>query len=198
MARWKPGSPDRLQRAAMELFAERGFGATTVADIADRAGVTERTFFRHFVDKREVLFAGQEQLQKAFTDAIALAPAGASAIELVAASLDAGGKTLQSTRGREYARMRNAVVAANEALQERERLKLAKLSHAVADALTARGIEDSSARIAGDLLVSVFTTAFDRWIAPGETRDLSDLQREALAAFRELAGAAEPQGRRAH
>lgn len=173
----------------MDLFAEHGFDATTVADIAERAGLTERTFFRHFTDKREVLFAGEEQLAAAFTDAIADAPAGASVLELVGVSLDAGGKMLESVRGREFPRVRNLIIASNQSLQERERLKLGKLSDAVAEALAARGVESVSARLAGDALVSVFGIAFTRWIDPDETRDLVELQREGLAVLRDLAAA---------
>jgi AcrR family transcriptional regulator len=186
MPRWTPGASDRLQRAAMELFAERGFEATTVAEIAERAGVTERTFFRHFTDKREVLFAGGDHLEALFVDAIAGAPADAPLTGLLLAALDAGGGALQDTRGRDFARMRNAIITANAQLQERELLKLAKLSHAVTAALVARGITDVPARLAGDLVVSVFSTAFTRWIAPGETRDLVELQREGLAAINDL------------
>lgn len=186
MARWAPGASDRLQRAAMELFAEDGFEATTVAGIAGRAGVTERTFFRYFADKREVLFAGEEQLQAAFTDAIAGAPADASLTDLLVAALDAGGGRLQYARRRDDARVRNEIITANEQLQERELLKLAKLSRAVTAALIARGVADVPARLAGDLLVSVFSTAFARWITPDESRDLVDLQRESLAAIGHL------------
>jgi AcrR family transcriptional regulator len=171
----------------MELFAERGFEATTVGGIAERAGVTERTFFRHFTDKREVLFAGQEQLVGIFVDAIAAAPADASLTDLLVAALDAGGGALQDGRGRDFTRVRNEIITANEQLLERELLKLAKLSRAVAAALVARGVDDVSARIAGDLAVSVFNTAFARWIAPGETRDLVALQRDGLAVIGELA-----------
>jgi AcrR family transcriptional regulator len=170
----------------MELFADSGFEATTVAGIAERAGVTERTFFRHFADKREVLFAGEEQLEAVFTDAIAGAPANASLTDLLVAALDAGGGALQDLRGRDYARARNEIITANEQLQERELLKLAKLSHAVTATLIARGVADVPARLAGDLVVSVFSTAFARWIAPDETRDLVGLQREGLAAISEL------------
>lgn len=189
MARWAPGASDRLQRAAMELFAERGYEATTVAGIAERAGVTERTFFRHFADKREVLFPGEEQLEAVFVDAIAHAPADASLTGLLIAALDAGGGTLQELRGREFARTRSAIIAANAQLQERELLKLAKLSRAVTAALVARGVADVPARLAGDLAVSVFATAFSRWIAPGETRDLVELQRDGLAVISDLARA---------
>jgi AcrR family transcriptional regulator len=189
MARWAPGALDRLQKAAMELFAEHGFEATTVAGIAERAGVTERTFFRYFPDKREVLFAGEDRFEAAFVDAIATAPDGTPPTGLLVAALDAGGGALQETRGREHARLRNGIVAANEQLRERELLKLAKLSRAVTAALVARGVADVPAHLAGDLTVSVFGTAFTRWIAPGETRDLVELQRESLAALSELARA---------
>ncbi len=170
----------------MELFAEDGFETTTVAGIAERAGVTERTFFRHFADKREVLFAGEELLVAAFVDAIAGAPTDASLNDLLVAALDAGGGALQDVRGRDFARARNDIITANEQLQERELLKLAKLSRAVTTALVERGVADVPARLAGDLVVSVFSTAFARWNAADESRDLVELQREALAAISDL------------
>lgn len=186
MARWAPGASDRLQRAAMELFAERGFEATPVAGIAERAGVTERTFFRHFADKREVLFAGEEALEASFTDAIAAADADTPLTELLGATLDAGGAAMQQLRARDHVRARNEIISANEQLYERELLKLARLSGAVAGALTARGLAELHANLAADVVVSVFSTAFTRWIAPDEPNDLVDLQREGLAAVGEL------------
>lgn len=173
----------------MELFAERGYEATTVAGIAERAGVTERTFFRHFPDKREVLFAGEELLEAAFVGAIAGAPADASLTDLLVAALDAGGGALQEARSRDNARVRNGIITANPQLQERELLKLAKLARAVTAALVARGVADVPARLAGDLVVSVFGTAFTRWITPGETRGLVELQRDGLATVSALTGA---------
>lgn len=170
----------------MQLFAEHGYDATTVTEIAQRAGVTERTFFRHFADKREVLFAGEEHLEAAFVGAIADAPAGAHPADLLAAALDAGGRALQELRSRDDARRRNEIITANQQLQERELLKMARLSQAVTAALVARGVAPVPARLAGDLLVSVFSTAFARWVAPGETRDLVELQRQGLAAIRDL------------
>jgi len=193
MSRWAPGAPERLRAAAMELFAERGFDAVTVAEIAARAGVTERTFFRHFADKREVLFAGQEEMEASFTGPIATAPAHAELLDLVIAALDAGGGALQQARGREFARARHAIVNANAQLHERELLKLAKLAGAVAAALKARGVTDVQARLGGDLIVSVFSDAFSRWIAAEESRDLVELQRDSLAAVADLV---RPQRRR--
>ncbi|MBF6294710.1 TetR/AcrR family transcriptional regulator [Nocardia farcinica] len=186
MARWAPGASERLRQAALELFAENGFDATTVAEIARRAGVTERTFYRYFADKREVLFAGEEQLEQVFTTAVTTAPANAPLSRLLAAALEAGGRELQDRRGRDYARARDAVITANEQLQERELLKMAKLSRALTSAFVARGSAPMAARLAGELAVSVFGTAFARWIAPGETRDLVELQRDGLAVIAEL------------
>jgi AcrR family transcriptional regulator len=180
MSRWEPGAAGRLRSAAMELFAERGFDETTVAD------VTERTYFRHFADKREVLFGGEEQLQAAFLGAIAEAPEGLSVLAIVDAALDAGGRALEEVRARDDARARNAVIEMHAALQERERLKLARLAAAVAAALEQRAVDTLDARLAGDLLVSVFTTAFAQWIAPGHDRRLVELQREALLSLRDL------------
>src|SRR5215217_8219895 len=89
MARWEPNAEGRLREAAMELFAERGYEQTTVADIAERAGLTSRTFFRYFADKREVLFSSKEAFEQPLVDALEAAPAGAPPMAAVAAALDA-------------------------------------------------------------------------------------------------------------
>src|SRR5947208_16912008 len=88
MARWEPGARERLVVAAVELFSEQGYDETTVAQIAERAGVTKSTFFRHFSDKRELLVAGQEMLSRLLADGIAEAPDGAGPLEAVAAGLE--------------------------------------------------------------------------------------------------------------
>ncbi|NAZ75220.1 TetR family transcriptional regulator [Kineococcus sp. T13] len=184
MGRWQPGARERLQQAALELFGEQGFDATSVAGIAERAGVTERTFFRHYADKREVLFVGEEELRESFVRAVASGPAGAPALELVGAALDAAGTVLEATRDRRHARARQRIVDAHPALQERELLKLTTLVGALAAALTARGVPALRARLAAELTVSVFVTAFGLWIADGEDRGLVQLQREALQEVR--------------
>src|SRR3954471_22003978 len=125
MARWEPDSRDRLREAALALYGERGFEGTTVAEIAKRAGLTERTFFRHFADKREVLFDGSAALQEAFTSAALAAPAAAAPLDAVMAGLQAATTLLQTERGREHARTRSRVVAASAELQEREMVKMA-------------------------------------------------------------------------
>src|SRR5690348_11410202 len=122
MGRWAPDAKGRLAVAAMELFGERGFEATTVADIAARAGLTKRTFFRYFGDKREVLFAGSEALREKFVEAVAAAPADDSPLDAIAAGLDAMADLLAELGGRP--RERQAIIAANPDLQERELIKL--------------------------------------------------------------------------
>src|ERR1700759_2808394 len=140
MSRWEPNARGRLGAAAAELFAERGFDQTTVADIAARAGLTERTFFRHFADKREVLFSGQEQFQQAVLSAVAAASAGATPLEAVAAGLDAAANVLQDRAG--LAPQRQVIIDAHPDLQERELIKMARLAAAVAAALRERGVPE--------------------------------------------------------
>src|ERR1700729_4554814 len=94
MARWEPGARERMVLAAVDLFTEQGYDATTVAQIAERAGVTKSTFFRHFPDKRELLVAGQETLGRLLAEGIAEAPVGASPLEAVAAGLERGARTM--------------------------------------------------------------------------------------------------------
>jgi AcrR family transcriptional regulator len=177
MVRWEPDSRGRLHEAAFALYAERGFENTTVAAIAERAGLTERTFFRHFADKREVLFASSEALQEAMASAVADAPDGAAPIDVVVAGLQAAGAEISD---RELARRRQAIIAANPELQERELIKFASLSAALADALRRRGVEDPAASLTAEVGLAVFRIAFERWIAEGEDRDLPELIRESL------------------
>src|SRR4051794_66180 len=125
MGRWEPDARGRLAVAALELYAERGYEQTTVADIAERAGVTERTFFRHFADKREVLFDGSATLQETVVKAIAAAPEDAAPIEAVGAAFEHAAVLLEERRA--FARLRAATIAANPSLLERELLKLAAL-----------------------------------------------------------------------
>ncbi len=152
----------RLEQAALALYGERGFENTTVAEIAERAGLTERTFFRHFADKREVLFWGAGALQELLVSAVAGAPDSAAPIDAVAAALEAAGALLQERR--EFARQRQAVIAANAELQERELIKLASLASALADALRRRGVDDPAASLTAEAGIAVFKIAFERWV----------------------------------
>jgi AcrR family transcriptional regulator len=148
VSRWEPDARGRLQEAALALYGERGFEQTTVAEIARRAGLTERTFFRHFADKREVLFYGSGILQDLLVKAVAGAPPTASPIDAVAAGLDAIPAMFQDRR--EGSRQRQAVINANAELQERELIKLAKLAMALAGALRERGVPDPAASLAAE------------------------------------------------
>jgi AcrR family transcriptional regulator len=178
MGRWKPDARGRLVRAALELYSERGFEQTTVAEIAKRAGLTERTFFRHFSDKREVLFAGADGLQEAFTSALARADASLSPIDAVAAALQAIAAYLPDLP--DFSRRRQAIIVANPELQERERNKMASLAAAAAETLRRRGVADPAAVLAAEMGIAVFRVAFERWISETSERDFSRVIREAM------------------
>jgi AcrR family transcriptional regulator len=178
MARWEPDSRGRLEQAALALYRERGFENTTVADIAERAGLTERTFFRHFADKREVLFGGAGTLQELFVATVASAPDSAAPIDAVAAALQAAGALLQQRR--EYSQQRQTVIAASAELRERELIKLAALSSALADALRRRGVNGPAASLTAEAGIAVFRVAFERWVNEANQRDLPRLIRESL------------------
>jgi AcrR family transcriptional regulator len=182
MSRWEPNARGRLEQAAMELYSERGFEQTTVAEIARRAGLTERTFFRHFADKREVLFWGAGALQELFVSTVASAPDSAAPLDAVAAALDAAGALLQERR--EFARRRQAIITANAELQERELIKLARLSAAVADTLRQRGVSDPAASLTAEAGIAVFRISFEAWISDTSQRDLSQHIRESLDELR--------------
>jgi len=178
MARWEPDSRGRLEQAALALYGERGFEDTTVAEIAARAGLTERTFFRYFADKREVLFWGAGALQELLVSAVASAPDSASPIDAVAAALEAAGALLQERR--EFARQRQSVIAANTELQERELIKLASLSAALAGTLRQRGVSDTAASLTAEAGIAVFKIAFERWVDDSNQRDLPQVIRESF------------------
>ncbi len=178
MTRWEPNARGRLERAALELYGERGFEQTTVAEIAKRAGLTERTFFRHFADKREVLFWGAGALQELLVGTVASAPDSAVPIDAVAAAIEAAGVVLQERR--EYARQRQAVIAANVELQERELIKLASLAAAMAGTLRQRGVPDLAASLAAEAGIAVFRIGFERWVSETGQADLPRLIRESL------------------
>jgi AcrR family transcriptional regulator len=178
MSRWEPDARGRLAKAALELYSERGFEETTVSEIAKRAGLTERTFFRHFSDKREVLFAGGSALEEHLVRAVADVPDTASAMDVVRSAVASIGDALEP-RGR-FARQRQRVIDANPELQERERIKLASLASALITALRRRGIQDSAATVAGEMGIAVFRIAFARWIAASNRRKLSEIIGESF------------------
>jgi AcrR family transcriptional regulator len=178
MARWEPHSRGRLEQAAMALYGEKGFDNTTVAEIAERAGLTERTFFRHFTDKREVLFGGAGALQEMLVGAVDAAPESAAPLDAVKAALEAAGLLFQGRR--DFARQRHAVIHANAELRQRELIKLAALAAALADALRLRGVKDPAASLSAEAGIAVFKVAFERWVEESDQRDLSELMEESL------------------
>jgi len=194
MGRWEPNASGRLREAALELYIERGYELTTVAEIAARAGLTARTFFRHFADKREVLFAGSTSLQDQLVTTLEGAPRSASPMEAVAAALDTAAELLGENR--EFSRRRQLVIAANAELRERELIKMATLSGALADGLRQRGVADPIARLAAEAGIAVFRVAFERWVGEPEDRGLAQVMREALDELKALTGAQVPARRR--
>jgi AcrR family transcriptional regulator len=175
VSRWQPNARGRLEQAALELYLERGFEQTAVADIASRAGLTERTFFRYFVDKREVLFSGAASLQDLVVNTVATAPASASPIDAIATGLDAAGAMLQERRGWEFARHRQIIIAANSELRERELIKMASLASAMAGALRDRGVREPAASLAAEAGMAAFRIGFERWASATRPRDLPRL-----------------------
>jgi AcrR family transcriptional regulator len=197
MARWEPGARMRLVQAAVDLFTEQGYDATTVAEIAERAGVTRSTFFRHFNDKREVLVAGQETLSRLLADGIAAAPEDASPLEAVAAGLSRASEEMGPANRALGARLQ-AAVAANAELQQRDALKSVGLAEAMTAALLARGVPATVAHLAAELGVLAFKRGFTDWIANDRDPE-ADLAGYTLRALDDLRAAsaalAEPQTR---
>jgi len=182
MVRWEPDGRGRLARAAMELYGERGFDQTTVADIAERAGLTERTFFRHFADKREVLFSGAQALQELLVNNVVEAPDSATPMDAVSRALEAVGS--QFNAHREFSVQRQRVIEGSAELQERELIKLASLAASLADALRQRGVGDSIAGLTGEVAVALFKISFERWVSSSEPSDLTQILRESLEQLR--------------
>ncbi|MGH9104537.1 MAG: TetR family transcriptional regulator [Acidimicrobiales bacterium] len=182
MGRWEPDSAGRLVQAALDLFAERGFDQTTAEEIAKQAGLTERTFYRYFADKREVLFYGASELKEGLVRLVAEAPASAPPLEAVTSALEAVSTTLQDRR--ELSLKRQAVIAANPELLERELVKLSSIASALADTLRQRGVSGQAATLAAEAGVTIFRVAVDRWAREADEQDLPSVIRASLANLR--------------
>jgi len=192
MARWEPDASGRLVEAAMQLYRERGFDRTTVADIAARAGLTERTFFRYFTDKREVLFSGSGVLQDFLVDNVARAPAAMPPIDAVARALAESGSFFEQRR--DFARQRHALIVAHAELQERELIKFASLASAIGEALRRRGVPATAAGLAAEAGMTIFKLAFESWIGDGKKRDLGHHVRAAHAELEAVVAGARRRG----
>ena len=182
MGRWEPDGRARLRDAALELFLERGFDDTTVSGIAERAGLTERTFYRHFADKREVLFQGQDKLIAVLTERIAAAP-DAPWIAIADDALRALGAFFSEDR-RPYSRRRQSAIDADDGLREREQLKMSALAAVASTAFADRGLPTPTARLAGETTIALLKVAFAAWVDPAVTRSFEDLVGDAVEGIR--------------
>jgi AcrR family transcriptional regulator len=190
MGRWEPNARGRLEKAALELYDERGFDATTVAEIAARAGLTERTFFRHFADKREVLFGGSEALREHLARGTLDAPASLGPVEAIVHSMTEMAEDVFVGERRALARHRAAIIAAHPDLRERELIKMASFSAALAQAVRQRGVAEPFAALAAEAGIAIFKVSFERWLGAAEPdsatvpaaepRPLAEFIREAL------------------
>lgn len=185
MGRWKPDARARLEKAALALYKEQGFARTTVAEIAERAGLTERTFFRYFTDKREVLFSGGDALLEQLLGALAKAPSSLAPIDAVGAAFEGTAGFFEQRKN--GARTRQAIIAENAELQERERIKLATLAAALSDGLRRRGAGDSAASMAAEIGITIFRVAFQRWLDGTDDRSFAEILRESLNELKVVA-----------
>lgn len=191
MVRWEPGARERLQTAALDLYVRQGYEQTTVSEIARSVGLTERTFFRHFADKREVLFQGQEKFRQTFVGAVAGAPADSTALGMVAAALTAAAAIFPDER-RPYSVLRQQVIDAHPALRERELLKLAAVADAVVDALHRRSVPEPAATLAAQSGLTVFRVAFQQWLTDADGRSMLAVEGDVMRQLGvTTAGAAE-------
>lgn len=185
MGRWQPDARDRLERAALELFAEQGFAATSVPQITHRAGLTTRTFFRHFADKRDVLFAGAEHIPALVAELMAAAPAGLSPMALIEQGLHVLAAT--AFEGRlDQLRTRRAIIDADESLRERELRKLSVLADVIARGFQNRGVDKLTCLVAARIGVSIFHVAVSRWLDQDGVGPLDGFVGEALGALRSV------------
>ncbi|MER6266795.1 TetR family transcriptional regulator [Streptomyces sp900105755] len=185
MGRWKPDTSGRLERAAIELYLENGFAQTTVQQITERAGVTTRTFFRHFVDKRDVLFTGHDELRERVAKTIAAAPPAWSAARTAASGLNIAAAALQLRQ--DEAKDRRRLITLTPELRERELIMFAAVADTIAEALSARGVEERTARVTAEAMVAAFRVAFELWGDQPE-RELPQLVDEVLDSLRETLG----------
>jgi len=184
MGRWQPDARGRLAQAAVELYGERGYDATAVAHIAERAGLTERTFFRHYADKREVLFTGASELQDRLVSSVRDAQLCTGPLDAVASALEATGPFFEELGP--FVRVRQELIAANPELHERELTKLAALAAALADALRARGVSDPAARLTAEAGVAVFKVAFEHWVHTDNNTTLTQTLQESFTELRRV------------
>jgi AcrR family transcriptional regulator len=178
----------------MDLFAERGYGKTTVGDIAARAGLTERTFFNYFTDKREVLFAGSEHFVKRVVDAVRAAPRSSAALDVVLSAYEGTNDFFEERRA--FARRRYALIAAHPELQERELIKMMSLAASITETLEQRGTSSAAARLATEAGLAIVRVAFDQWGKDPKDRSLTFHLRAARRQLEAVVGGAKSRARK--
>ncbi|MFC7676045.1 TetR family transcriptional regulator [Mycolicibacterium sp. GCM10028919] len=185
MPRWEHGSEDRLKQAAMELFDEQGFANTTAVEIANRARVTTRTFFRYFSDKQALVFADAESLRAALVERILHATADAEPLQAVTNAL--AEFDWESLGSRDIQRQRGAMIDANPDLLERDLIKQQQMADDFTRALEQRGVASHVSEVAAHVGIQLFRIAYRRWLAADEDNvDLTRLVDEVTSTLAEL------------
>ena len=199
MARWEPGARGRLIRSALDLFQERGFAETTVPEIAARAGVTNRTFFRYFGDKREVLFGNEDQAAAELRAALAKAPAGLSAADFLLWGLELYAREYLDGHRDEF-RVLRRIVESDQGLMERSLSKRRAQCALLSDALHERGMRPARAQLLAETAISALFIAIGEWVQRDDETGIDTLTIEALTALRAdlggIAAARSPEVRR--
>ena len=183
MTRWKPNAPERLAAAALDLFEEHGYDSTTVSQITERAGLTKSSFFRHFTDKREVLFDGAT-MTRVLVEGIEDAPDDVTALDTLTRAFLKTGEAILTPERRDFLARRSAVIRRTPELQEREALKELGLIAALSDALQRRGVPELTARVVAELGALAFAIAYDQWLEPGSTDNFDAIVRRAVGDVR--------------
>lgn len=186
VSRWAPDARDRLESAALDLFVENGYEETTVAQIADRAGLNRATFFRHFADKREVLFGGEELLAELFAEGIRTASPDATLTGCLQAAFASCG-VVMTPQQRAKAAQRVLVLAASTEVQERGLLKHARMTKSISTALRERGADELTARLGAQVAMLAFSIAVERWIGSAHDEPFPAHAAAALGDLRERA-----------
>ncbi|WP_129360026.1 MULTISPECIES: TetR family transcriptional regulator [Micrococcaceae] len=181
MPRWKPDAGDRLRRAALDLFSERGYEAVTISDIAERADLTRRSFFRYFPDKREVLFAGSDQIVNALERRLELVSPNSAKAEALHVLNEVGTHLLGDIDAQ---RRRQAIIASSAELQERDRTKTASIGAAIARSLIRHGDDEADAALIGALCAEAFRSAFNRALTDHTHASFTDHLTRALGTIR--------------
>jgi AcrR family transcriptional regulator len=187
MTRWDPGTEERLEKAALELFYEHGYDSVTVTQIAERAGVVRRSFFRYFPDKREVLFAGSEKLPPAIAEAVLAASKSTPPLSAVLEAMTEVGTLL--TQHIKDAAKRRTIIDASTELQEREQAKLAAVTAAISEALAKRHVAPQDAKMVAEIGTIVFQNAFAQWVAARGKKDFGSCIRTLAVALQQVVSA---------